>query len=163
MSYPCTVNAFAGTPQMSTGMPVEVLSAKPGHSYISYYKLDIDIHRCASRPLYPEADRKSWHALWDKMSLALSSCETSRRNQPNVHEVKKLSNSGDWHGAQLTLIIAGHWQVSHLPRSDRALLSAGSCTSDWQAPPPPPTAATCQQSSSETESARLPDVRAIVQ
>jgi hypothetical protein len=33
------------------------------------------------------------------------------RNQPNVHEVKKLSNSGKWHGAQLTLIIAGHWQV----------------------------------------------------
>ena len=25
------------------------------------------------------------------------------RNQPNVHEVKKLDNSGNWHGAQLTL------------------------------------------------------------
>lgn len=28
-------------------MPVEVLSAKPGQSYMSYYKLDIDIHKCA--------------------------------------------------------------------------------------------------------------------
>ncbi len=33
-----------------------------------------------------------------------------RRNQPNVHEVKKLDNGGGWHGAQLTLLIAGHWQ-----------------------------------------------------
>jgi DNA topoisomerase VI subunit B len=33
--------------QMSTGMPVEVLSAKPGQSFMSYYKLDIDIHKCA--------------------------------------------------------------------------------------------------------------------
>lgn len=28
-----------------------------------------------------------------------------------MHEVKKLDNSGNWHGAQLTLVIAGHWQV----------------------------------------------------
>jgi DNA topoisomerase VI subunit B len=44
-------NAYEGTPvccwQMSTGMPVEVLSAKPGQSFMSYYKLDIDIHKYA--------------------------------------------------------------------------------------------------------------------
>ena len=35
---------------MSTGMPVEILSARPGQSYISFYKLDIDIHKCARHP-----------------------------------------------------------------------------------------------------------------
>lgn len=61
--------------KMSTGMPVEILSARPGQSFISFYKLDIDIHK----------------------------------NQPNVHQVKKLPNDDNWQGAQLSLIIAGQW------------------------------------------------------
>ena len=31
--------------KMSTGLPIEVHSARKGQSFISYYKLDIDIHR----------------------------------------------------------------------------------------------------------------------
>ena len=34
--------------KMSTGLPVEILSAPRGQSFVSYYKLDIDIHKCAS-------------------------------------------------------------------------------------------------------------------
>ena len=37
-------------------------------------------------------------------------CRNACRNQPNVHEVKKLPNGGSWQGAQLTLVIAGQWQ-----------------------------------------------------
>lgn len=33
-----------------------------------------------------------------------------RRNQPNVHEQKLLDNPDHWHGAELSLIIAGNWQ-----------------------------------------------------
>ena len=32
--------------KMSTGLPVEILSAPRGQSFVSYYKLDIDIHKC---------------------------------------------------------------------------------------------------------------------
>lgn len=31
--------------KMSTGLPIEIWSARKGQGYISYYKLDIDIHR----------------------------------------------------------------------------------------------------------------------
>ena len=31
--------------KMSTGLPIEVWSARHGQSFISYYKLDIDIHK----------------------------------------------------------------------------------------------------------------------
>ena len=33
-----------------------------------------------------------------------------RRNEPNVHKVEMRDNVERWHGAQLSLIIAGHWQ-----------------------------------------------------
>ncbi len=49
--------------QMSTGMPVEVLSAKPGQSFISYYKLDIDIHKCAPLVAWLHAERHFPHRL----------------------------------------------------------------------------------------------------
>ena len=32
------------------------------------------------------------------------------RNEPNVHKVEMRDNVDRWHGAQLSLIIAGHWQ-----------------------------------------------------
>ena len=32
------------------------------------------------------------------------------RNEPNVHKVEMRDNQDRWHGAQLSLIIAGHWQ-----------------------------------------------------
>ena len=35
--------------KMSTGLPVEILSATRGQSFVSYYKLDIDIHKCAGQ------------------------------------------------------------------------------------------------------------------
>ena len=31
--------------KMSTGLPIEVTSARAGQSFKSYYKLDIDIHK----------------------------------------------------------------------------------------------------------------------
>ena len=31
------------------------------------------------------------------------------RNEPNVHECEKLPNPGDWHGAELSVIIEGNW------------------------------------------------------
>ena len=31
--------------KMSTGLPIEVTSARQGQSFKSYYKLDIDIHK----------------------------------------------------------------------------------------------------------------------
>lgn len=31
--------------KMSTGLPIEVTSARTGQSFKSYYKLDIDIHK----------------------------------------------------------------------------------------------------------------------
>jgi len=34
--------------KLSTGLPIEVLSARRKQAYISYYKLDIDIHKCAA-------------------------------------------------------------------------------------------------------------------
>jgi DNA topoisomerase VI subunit B len=34
--------------KMSTGLPIEVWSAKKGQSYISHYKLDINIHKWAT-------------------------------------------------------------------------------------------------------------------
>ena len=34
--------------KMSTGLPIEILSARTGQSFKSYYKLDIDIHKCAA-------------------------------------------------------------------------------------------------------------------
>lgn len=37
--------------KMSTGLPIEVKSARKGQSFISHYRLDIDIHRCACRAL----------------------------------------------------------------------------------------------------------------
>ena len=36
--------------KMSTGLPVEILSAPQGQSFVSYYKLDIDIHKCVPAP-----------------------------------------------------------------------------------------------------------------
>ena len=33
-----------------------------------------------------------------------------RRNQPNVHEQRLLDNPDGWHGAELSVIIAGNWQ-----------------------------------------------------
>ena len=33
--------------KMSTGLPIEIHSARKGQSFVSYYKLDIDIHKCA--------------------------------------------------------------------------------------------------------------------
>lgn len=33
--------------KMSTGLPIEIHSARQGQSFVSYYKLDIDIHKCA--------------------------------------------------------------------------------------------------------------------
>ncbi|KAI3432870.1 hypothetical protein D9Q98_010453 [Chlorella vulgaris] len=62
--------------KMSTGLPIEVTSARPGSATRSYFKLDLDI----------------------------------QRNQPNVHEQKLLDNSDGWHGAELSVIIAGNWQ-----------------------------------------------------
>jgi len=32
------------------------------------------------------------------------------RNQPNVHEQKLLDNADGWHGAELSVVIAGNWQ-----------------------------------------------------
>jgi DNA topoisomerase VI subunit B len=32
------------------------------------------------------------------------------RNEPNVHESAMRDNPSRWHGAELSLIIAGHWQ-----------------------------------------------------
>jgi len=37
-------------------------------------------------------------------------CCSARRNEPNVHKVEMRDNGERWHGAQLSLIIAGHWQ-----------------------------------------------------
>jgi hypothetical protein len=34
--------------KLSTGLPIEVLSARRKQAFISYYKLDIDIHKCAA-------------------------------------------------------------------------------------------------------------------
>lgn len=62
--------------KMSTGLPIEVYSAKVGSSSKSYYKLDLDI----------------------------------RRNQPNIHASKLLNNPTRWHGSELSVVIAGHWQ-----------------------------------------------------
>ncbi|PSC70486.1 DNA topoisomerase 6 subunit B isoform B [Micractinium conductrix] len=61
--------------KMSTGLPIEVTSARRGSAQRSYYKLDLDI----------------------------------QRNQPNVHEQKLLDNPGGWHGAELSVVIAGNW------------------------------------------------------
>ncbi|KAI7846328.1 hypothetical protein COHA_000165 [Chlorella ohadii] len=61
--------------KMSTGLPIEVTSARRGSSSRSYYKLDLDI----------------------------------QRNQPNVHESKLLDNPDGWHGAELSVVIAGSW------------------------------------------------------
>ena len=33
------------------------------------------------------------------------------RNEPNVHKVEKLPNPGDWHGAELSVIIEGNWSA----------------------------------------------------
>ncbi|GAB4814846.1 hypothetical protein N2152v2_001892 [Parachlorella kessleri] len=65
--------------KMSTGLPIEVTSARRGSATRSYYKLDLDIQR-------------------------------HRRNQPNIHVSKLLDNPGGWHGAELSVIIAGNWQ-----------------------------------------------------
>ncbi|EFN52240.1 hypothetical protein CHLNCDRAFT_26891 [Chlorella variabilis] len=62
--------------KMSTGLPIEVTSARCGSASISYFKLDLDI----------------------------------QRNQPNVHEQKLLDNGEGWHGAELSVVIAGNWQ-----------------------------------------------------
>lgn len=62
--------------KMSTGLPIEVASARRGAASRSYFKLDLDI----------------------------------QRNQPNVHESKLLDNSDGWHGAELSVVIAGNWQ-----------------------------------------------------
>lgn len=37
--------------KMSTGLPIEVWSARKGQSFISHYKLDIDIHRYTCQAL----------------------------------------------------------------------------------------------------------------
>eukprot|EP00889_Picochlorum_renovo_P003283 jgi/Picre1/30313/NNA_005677.t1 len=62
--------------KMSTGLPIEIYSARVGSQMKSYYKLDIDI----------------------------------RKNLPNVHEGKELTNENGWHGAELSVTICGHWQ-----------------------------------------------------
>ncbi|PRW61315.1 DNA topoisomerase 6 subunit B [Chlorella sorokiniana] len=61
--------------KMSTGLPIEVTSARRGSASRSYFKLDLDI----------------------------------QRNQPNVHESKLLDNPDGWHGAELSVVIAGSW------------------------------------------------------
>lgn len=49
-----------------------------------------------------------------------------RRNQPNVHESKLLDNSDGWHGAELSVVIAGNWQYyrAKVRRSCRCRVSA---------------------------------------
>ena len=32
-----------------------------------------------------------------------------RRNEPEVHACELLPNPGGWHGAELSLVIAGNW------------------------------------------------------
>jgi DNA topoisomerase VI subunit B len=31
------------------------------------------------------------------------------KNEPNVHKAEKIGNPGDWHGAELSVIIEGNW------------------------------------------------------
>ena len=33
------------------------------------------------------------------------------RNEPNVHKAEKIENPGDWHGAELSVIIEGNWSA----------------------------------------------------
>ena len=37
--------------KLSTGLPIEVWSARRKQAFVSYYKLDIDIHKCATSRL----------------------------------------------------------------------------------------------------------------
>ena len=37
--------------KLSTGLPIEVWSARRKQAFVSYYKLDIDIHKCVTAPL----------------------------------------------------------------------------------------------------------------
>ena len=58
--------------KMSTGLPIEVWSARKGQSYISHYKLDIDIHRCACLlVVYRPASK---HVKWD-LPMMLPQCQ----------------------------------------------------------------------------------------
>ena len=40
--------------KMSTGLPVEILSARHNQSFVSFYKLDIDIHKYVYHPSPPQ-------------------------------------------------------------------------------------------------------------
>jgi DNA topoisomerase-6 subunit B len=65
--------------------------------------------------------------IWSKMSTGLPITVTSatrgssqmsyyeldidiQRNQPNVHVEKRMENADRWHGAELSVVIAGNWQ-----------------------------------------------------
>ena len=155
---------------MSTGLPIEVTSARRGAAQRSYYKLDLDIQRWVGcrldvlscyhlleaqldldiqrRVPYSTAAASSrcvWGGRWCRAlppqarpglpavgglcghpactragrccccccccccfccQSALPACPC-RSNQPNVHEGKLLDNKEGWHGAELSVVIAG--------------------------------------------------------
>jgi DNA topoisomerase VI B subunit len=62
--------------KMSTGLPIEVTSARRGSATRSVYRLNLDI----------------------------------RKNEPEVVAEAQPPNPDGWHGAELSLVIAGNWQ-----------------------------------------------------
>lgn len=95
-------------------------SARCGSASISYFKLDLDIQRWAAEFVYVcgggpgrggvAVGVEGRSGCGDSPSSPWTLPAACRRNQPNVHEQKLLDNGEGWHGAELSVVIAGNWQ-----------------------------------------------------
>lgn len=83
---------------MSTGLPIEISSSMRKQNYISFCRLDIDIHKY---------DVNHYNKLIFKL-LQITNALTFR-NIPHVHLHEKRENNEHWHGAEIQVVIEGNW------------------------------------------------------
>ncbi|KAL9256414.1 DNA topoisomerase 6 subunit B-like protein [Drosera capensis] len=89
--------------KMSTGLPMEVKSAMQSQAYLSFCRLDTDIHSFMIMRL----------EFLKKLVLAdaklLMGILNTYRNTPHIHLHEKQENQDCWHGAEIQVVIEGNW------------------------------------------------------
>ncbi|EIE26704.1 hypothetical protein COCSUDRAFT_11853 [Coccomyxa subellipsoidea C-169] len=70
--------------KMSTGLPIEVWSARQGQSFISYYKLDIDIHK--NEPNVHKTEEKPNPDRWHGAELSVTILGNWQYYRAKIHK-----------------------------------------------------------------------------
>lgn len=85
--------------KMSTGLPIEISSSMKKQNYITFCRLDIDIHKYVLNIIIEPIV---------KFLLQINNASIIR-NIPHVHLHEKRENKQNWHGAEIQVVIEGNW------------------------------------------------------